>query len=178
MTDPVDAIAELSEAMVTLYAERGILAATAESCTGGMVAAAITDHDGASHALDRGFVTYSNAAKMAMLGVDGELLDTVGAVSGEVAGAMAEGALTSSDADVAVSITGIAGPGGGSDTKPVGTVWFGAASAFGSTLVIERRFENHGRAFIRQMSVITALELLLEIGGGAPERSEDAEGSG
>lgn len=178
MTDPVEAISELSEAMVTLYAERGILAATAESCTGGMVAAAITDHDGASHALDRGFVTYSNAAKMAMLGVDGALLDTVGAVSGEVAGAMAEGALARSDADVAVSITGIAGPGGGSDTKPVGTVWFGAASAFGSTLVIKREFEDRGRVFVRQMSVLTALELLLEIGSGAPEPSDSDEQSG
>lgn len=173
MDDPEEQIATLSRQLVALFSERGIMAATAESCTGGMIAAAITDHAGSSDALDRSFVTYSNAAKIAMLGVEATLLDTAGAVSGEVAGAMAEGALARSDADMAVSVTGIAGPGGGSDTKPVGTVWFGAASSFGSTLVLKRQFEDRGRAFIRQMSVITALELLLEMSNEAPARNDE-----
>lgn len=172
MDDPKEAIEALSAELVRMFTQNGLMAATAESCTGGMIAAAITDHAGSSAAFDRAFVTYSNAAKMAMLGVDADVLDTVGAVSGEVAGAMAEGALARSDADIAVAVTGIAGPGGGSDTKPVGTVWFGAASSFGSTLVIKRQFEDHGRAFIRQVSVVTALELLLELGSRAPDRAD------
>ena len=179
MTGPGEMIEALSRQVVDLYAERGIVAATAESCTGGMIAAAITDIAGSSAIFDRGFVTYSNGAKMAMLGVGGAMLDAVGAVSAEVAGAMAEGALARSDADVAVSVTGIAGPGGGSDAKPVGTVWFGAASSHGATLVLKRRFGDEGRALIRQMSVITALELLLETARSAPERpSSGAVSSG
>ncbi|MCR9123315.1 MAG: CinA family protein [Phyllobacteriaceae bacterium] len=174
MDDPKEAMDALSAELVRSFDEKGLIAATAESCTGGMIAAAITDHAGSSAVFDRAFVTYSNAAKMAMLGVDAEVLDTVGAVSGEVAGAMAEGALARSDADIAVAVTGIAGPDGGSDTKPVGTVWFGAASSFGSTLVIKRQFEDHGRAFIRQVSVVTALELLLELGERMPEKADDA----
>ncbi|MBO6638994.1 MAG: CinA family protein [Roseitalea sp.] len=174
MDDPTEAIEVLSAELVRSFAEKGLIAATAESCTGGMIAAAITDHAGASAVFDRSFVTYSNAAKMAMLGVDPEVLDTVGAVSGDVAGAMAEGALARSDADIAVAVTGIAGPDGGSDTKPVGTVWFGAASSFGSTLVIKRQFEDHGRAFIRQVAVVTALELLLELGTRMPQKTGDA----
>jgi len=172
MDDPKEAVAALSVELVRMFTEKGLLAATAESCTGGMIAAAITDHAGSSAAFDRAFVTYSNAAKMAMLGVDADVLDTVGAVSGEVAGAMAEGALARSDADIAVAVTGIAGPSGGSDTKPIGTIWFGAASSFGSTLVIKRQFEDHGRAFVRQVSVVTALELLLELGSRAPDRAD------
>ncbi|RKF08199.1 CinA family protein [Oceaniradius stylonematis] len=170
MDDAKEAIETLSAEMVRSFTEKGLMAATAESCTGGMIAAAITDHAGSSAAFDRAFVTYSNAAKIAMLGVDAEVLDTVGAVSGEVAGAMAEGALARSDADIAVAVTGIAGPDGGSDIKPVGTVWFGAASSFGSTLVIKRQFEDRGRAFIRQVSVVTALELLLQLGDSMPEK--------
>ncbi|WP_306049828.1 CinA family protein [Oceaniradius stylonematis] len=171
MDDPTKAIETLSAELVRDFTEKGLMAATAESCTGGMIAAAITDHAGSSAAFDRAFVTYSNAAKIAMLGVDAEVLDTVGAVSGEVAGAMAEGALARSDADIAVAVTGIAGPDGGSDIKPVGTVWFGAASSFGSTLVIKRQFEDRGRAFIRQVSVVTALELLLQLGDSMPEKT-------
>lgn len=173
MDDPKDAIAALSAELLPVFGERGLMAATAESCTGGMIAAAISDHAGSSDVFDRGFVTYSNAAKIEMLGIDGALIDEVGAVSGEVASAMAEGALARSDADIAVSVTGIAGPGGGSDTKPVGLVWFACASAYAPTLVVRRDFADHGRAFIRQVSVITGLELLLEQAGRMPVRADD-----
>ena len=172
MDDPQVAIAALSAELLPVFRDRGLMAATAESCTGGMIAAAITDHAGSSDVLDRAFITYSNAAKIELLGVDGALLDEVGAVSGEVAGAMAEGALARSDADIAVSVTGIAGPGGGSDTKPVGLVWFACASAFAPTLVVRRDFADHGRAFIRQVATITALELLIEQAGRMPERTD------
>ena len=173
MDDRLALIADLSKKVVDDFTARQALAATAESCTGGMIAAAITDHAGSSQAFDRGFVTYSNIAKMQMLGVDGELLDRVGAVSGEVAAAMAEGALARSNADIAVSVTGIAGPSGGSDTKPVGTVWFGCACAWSPTLIISRQFDDRGRGFIRQMSVVTGLELLIETLRSMPERPSD-----
>lgn len=173
MDDPTEAITALSAELLQVFRERGLMAATAESCTGGMIAAAITDHAGSSDVFDRGFVTYSNTAKIELLGVDGAMLDEAGAVSGEVAGAMAEGALARSNADVAVSVTGIAGPGGGSDTKPVGLVWFGCASAHAPTLVVRRDFADHGRAFIRQVSVITGLELLIEQATRLPVRTDD-----
>lgn len=133
---------------------------TAESCTGGMVAAAITDVAGSSAVFDRGFVTYSNAAKMRMLGVPEELLNTVGAVSREVAQAMALGAIAHSDAQLAVSITGVAGPGGGTKLKPVGLVYFACAVAGGEVKVVERRFLDMTRAEVRQASTQQALQLL------------------
>ena len=162
MDNPQSLISALSADLVAAFTERNAMLATAESCTGGMIAAAITDNAGSSAVLDRGFVTYANEAKIEMLGVNGAIIDEVGAVSAEVAGAMAEGALTRSNADIAVSVTGIAGPGGGSDTKPVGLVWFGCASAFSPTLVVKREFDDHGRAHIRAVSVVTALHMLME----------------
>ena len=138
----------------------GIVIATAESCTGGMISAAITDIAGSSRVLDRGFVTYSNAAKMDMLGVSADTLDTHGAVSEQVAAEMALGALKHSNAKLSVSVTGIAGP-GGSDFKPEGRVCFGIATKDGvETHQID--FGPIGRAGVRSATVAHALELLLQ----------------
>lgn len=140
----------------------GLILATAESCTGGLVAGALTAIAGSSDVVDRGFVTYSNAAKCQMLGVPAALIAEHGAVSAEVAAAMAEGALSASGADLAVSVTGIAGPGGGSPQKPVGLVYFAVARAGGPTLAREKRFGDIGRDSVRLMSVRAALALMLE----------------
>ena len=138
----------------------GIVIATAESCTGGMISAAITDVAGSSRVLDRGFVTYSNAAKMDMLGVSAETLDAYGAVSEQMAAEMATGALKHSNATLSVSVTGIAGP-GGSDFKPEGRVCFGVATEQGvETQQID--FGPLGRAGVRGATVAHALELLLQ----------------
>jgi nicotinamide-nucleotide amidase len=153
---------ELARQVLTACEERGILLATAESCTGGMIAAALTDIAGSSTVVDRGFVTYSNEAKMEMLGVRPETLEAHGAVSRETALEMAAGALAHSRAGIAVSVTGVAGPGGGSAEKPVGLVWFGCAVE-GQPAVAERRLvEDKGRAFVREESVKTALSLVLD----------------
>ena len=138
----------------------GVMIATAESCTGGLVTAALTEIPGSSAVVDRGFVTYTNAAKMELLGVPALTLKRHGAVSGEAAKAMAEGALSRSAAALTVSITGIAGPGGGTDEKPVGLVWFGLAQAGRDTRTVERRFGDVGRARVRVLSVETALGML------------------
>jgi nicotinamide-nucleotide amidase len=138
---------------------RGWRMATAESCTGGLIAAAVTDVTGASAVFDRGFVTYSNAAKVAMLGVAPETLEIHGAVSEAVAVEMARGALARSEADVAVSVTGIAGP-GGSEFKPEGRVCFGLATAAGVT-VETVEFGPRGRDAVRRASVEHALKLVL-----------------
>ncbi len=152
---------ELARQVLAACEERGIMLATAESCTGGMIAAALTDIAGSSTVVDRGFVTYSNEAKTEMVGVRLETLETHGAVSRETAIEMAAGALAHSRAGIAVSVTGVAGPGGGSVEKPVGLVWFGLAVK-GRPPVAERRlFEDKGRAFIREESVKTALALVL-----------------
>ena len=132
---------------------------TAESCTGGLVAAALTHHPGSSDVMLGGFVTYSNEMKHRLLGVETVLLDRVGAVSREVAAAMAEGALARSGADLAVSITGIAGPGGATATKPVGLVWFGLART-GHPLLTERAILPGNRREVREASVRRALDLL------------------
>src|SRR5499427_4160717 len=121
----------LAHALLDLCRAKRLMIATAESCTGGLVAAMLTEIPGSSDVLERGFVTYSNAAKTAMLGVPADVIARFGAVSRETAGAMAQGALTHSPADLAVSITGIAGPGGGSPDKPVGLVHFAAAAGGG-----------------------------------------------
>ncbi len=139
----------------------GIMIATAESCTGGMVAAALTDVAGSSDVFDRGFITYSNAAKMAMLGVRAKTLADHGAVSEEVAAEMAEGALAHSDALIAVSVTGIAGP-GGSEFKPEGRVCFGLARKGRDTRVETVDFGALGRAKVRSAARDRALELLAE----------------
>lgn len=143
------------------------MVATAESCTGGMIAAAITDVAGSSAIFDRGFVTYTNAAKMAMLGVRAETITAHGAVSEEVAREMAEGALARSDATLAVAVTGIAGP-GGSEFKPEGRVCFGLARTGAATLTETVEFGAIGRAKVRHATVAHALGLLLQALGTAP----------
>ena len=138
--------------------------AMAESCTGGLVAAALTEIAGSSDVFEAGFVTYSNEAKMALLGVSPEVIETFGSVSVAAAWAMAQGALDRSGADVAVAITGIAGPGGGSDMKPVGTVVFARAERQASpdAIVADRKeFGDLGRAGVRLQAALCALELLL-----------------
>lgn len=141
--------------------ERGAVIATAESCTGGMVSVAITDVPGSSDIFDRGFVTYSNAAKVEMLGVGRETLAAHGAVSEPVAAEMAAGALARSSATLAVSITGIAGP-GGSDTKPEGRVCFGFARSGGATLTETVEFGALGRDRVRRCSTDHALKMLID----------------
>lgn len=138
---------------------KGVRVATAESCTGGMVAAALTDIAGSSDVFDRGYVTYSNAAKIAMLGVSPATLSGHGAVSEPVAAEMAEGALRRSEAGLAVAITGIAGP-GGSEFKPEGRVCFGLAQSGQRTRVETVEFGALGRAEVRQAATLHALSLL------------------
>jgi nicotinamide-nucleotide amidase len=151
--------------LIALYRSRGLMLATAESCTGGLVAALLTEIAGSSTVVERGFVTYSNAAKEQLLGVAPALLAAHGAVSPEVAGAMAQGALAHSRADVAVAITGIAGPGGGTSEKPVGLVHFATAGKKGGVIAREQRFGDLGRAAVRRASLVVALELLAERAG-------------
>lgn len=148
-----------------LCRERGFKLTTAESCTGGLVAAAITDIPGSSDVFDRGFVTYSNNAKMALLGVSKDILAKHGAVSAACAKAMAEGALKAAGTDLAVSITGIAGPGGGSPEKPVGLVFMAAADRTGKFHARECRFGDLGRDEVRKRSVIAAFALIEELLG-------------
>jgi len=142
---------------------RGWRVATAESCTGGLVAGALTEIAGSSDVVECGFVVYSNEAKQAMLGVQAATLKRHGAVSAETAVAMAAGALKHSPADLAVSITGIAGPGGGSKQKPVGLVHFAAASRDGRLLHRRCLFGKVGRRRVRERSVAEALAMLLEL---------------
>ena len=139
------------------------MVATAESCTGGLIAGALTEIAGSSDVVDRGFVTYSNQAKMEMLGVPAEMIAAEGAVSSAVARAMAEGALARSQAGVTVSVTGVAGPGGGSAAKPVGTVWFGCAMRSGET-ISEMMVFGGDRSAVRAATVMYALELLERVG--------------
>ncbi|WP_296425867.1 CinA family protein [Yoonia sp.] len=148
-----------ADALLRAAKVRGVMIATAESCTGGMVAAAITDISGSSAIYDRGFVTYTNAAKMQMLGVQAATLDAHGAVSEQVAAEMATGALRNSDAHIAVAVTGIAGP-GGSAHKPEGRVCFGIATRQGVHCeTID--FGARGRAHVRLAAKDHALHLLL-----------------
>jgi nicotinamide-nucleotide amidase len=144
---------------------RGWKLATAESCTGGLVVAALTDIAGSSEVVDRGFVTYSNAAKETMIGVPHAIIEAHGAVSEPTAAAMAKGALDNSAADVSVAVTGIAGPGGGSADKPVGLVYFAAATRDGRVLQRQQRYGDVGRAQVRQRSVVEALSLLELLAG-------------
>ena len=161
MTD-VLALREDVEALVERCGAEGLKVATAESCTGGLVAAAITEIAGASQVFDWGVVSYANEAKMQLLGVPESLLEAHGAVSEEVAEAMADGALARSGADIAVAVTGIAGPGGGSAEKPVGLVWFAAARKGEPTVTARHEFPNAGRAAIRFAATQQAIKLLLE----------------
>jgi len=150
-------------ALLDLCKSKKLMVATAESCTGGLVAGALTDIAGSSAVVDRGFVTYTNAAKHQMLGVPNETIERHGAVSRETAEAMVRGALGHANADIAVSITGIAGPGGGSADKPVGLVHFAAASRNGDLIHRERRFGDIGRGEVRRRSVLQALSMLTEL---------------
>jgi len=155
-------IGDLADRFLKACHRHGILAATAESCTGGLIIAAMTDIPGSSSMVDRGFVTYSNEAKMDMLGVSATTLDAHGAVSSETAHEMAKGALERSRAGISLAVTGIAGPDGGSTEKPVGLVWFGLALA-GKPVATEKRiFENRGRDFIRRETVRHALTMGLD----------------
>lgn len=149
--------------VLALCKDRGLHVVTAESCTGGLLAGVLTEAPGASDVVDGGFVTYSNTAKEACLGVPETLLKIHGAVSEAVARAMAEGALKRSPAELAVSITGIAGPGGATEGKPVGLVHFGAARRDGPRLHRECRFGDIGRGAIRRASIVVALEMLAEL---------------
>jgi nicotinamide-nucleotide amidase len=157
MTD--DAMLADVATLLDVCRARGLRIATAESCTGGLIAAALTSVAGSSDVVERGFVTYSNEAKTDLLGVPADLITAEGAVSEAVARRMAEGALARSLADLAVSTTGIAGPGGGSAAKPVGLVWLGVARR-GAGVTAQRRFFPGSREDVRRASVVEALSLL------------------
>jgi nicotinamide-nucleotide amidase len=156
-------LTEQASALLDICRRKGLTIATAESCTGGLIAAILTEIPGSSDVVDRGFVTYRNAAKQAMLGVPAATIEAFGAVSRETAEAMAKGALTHSPADLAVSVTGIAGPGGGSAAKPVGLVHFAAATKSGTLIHREKRFGDIGRSQVRSASVVEALAMLREL---------------
>ncbi len=147
-------------ALVARYREVALMAATAESCTGGLVAGLLTEIPGSSYMLERGFVVYSNAAKQELLGVPADMLVSHGAVSEQTAVAMAEGALRASRAEIAVSVTGIAGPDGGTAAKPIGLVHFACARRGKPTVAREERFGAIGREAVRLASVRVALDLL------------------
>ncbi len=158
-----DDIVSLATRVIEENAAAGRKVTLAESCTGGLVAAALTEVAGSSAVMDRGFVTYSNAAKMELLGVASDIIETFGAVSIACAWAMAQGALARSDADVAVAVSGVAGPGGGTALKPVGTVVFARAirGEDGGQEGDLQNFGDLGRAGIRRQASVVALELLL-----------------
>lgn len=150
-------------ALLDLCKRKKLMVVTAESCTGGLVAAALTEISGSSAVVDRGFVTYTNEAKQQMLGVPLATLEKFGAVSRDTAEAMARGALGHANADLAVAVTGVAGPTGGSAEKPVGLVHFAAASRGGSLIQRERRFGEIGRGEVRRRSALEALAMLSEL---------------
>lgn len=147
-------------ALLESYAARGLMIATAESCTGGLIAGLLTEIAGSSRVVERGFVSYSNAAKNELLGVPTDMIETHGAVSEAVVRAMAEGALAHSRADVAVAVSGVAGPGGGTAAKPVGLVHLACARRSGTIVHLERRYGDCGRGEIRLMTIDDALGLL------------------
>ncbi len=155
-----DAQLHAAEAVLAACRSRGWQLATAESCTGGLIAACLTEIAGSSDFVDRCFVTYSNASKTDLLGVPAALIEQHGAVSDPVARAMAAGALARSAADIAVAVTGIAGPGGGSADKPVGLVWFGLAVRDRPPRSQDHRLGAIGRCQVRQASLTIALDLL------------------
>lgn len=161
MTD--DDIVEAAKRLLEICKRKHLTVATVESCTGGLVAGAITEIPGSSSILDRGFVTYSNEAKQDMVGVSAATLKAHGAVSRQTAEEMVRGALAHAPVDLAVSITGIAGPNGGSAEKPVGLVHFGAASRSGQFVHAEKRFGNIGRSEVRKASVLQAFRMLHDL---------------
>lgn len=154
---------ELAQQLGLSLKQKSLTLTTAESCTGGMLSAAITSIPGSSAWFERGFVTYSNQSKSDLLGIDSSIIKRYGAVSEQVAFQMAKGALAHSLADISISITGVAGPDGGTVDKPVGLVWFGLAQCGVGVQCFEQRF-NGERAAVREQAVIFALELLCEKG--------------
>jgi nicotinamide-nucleotide amidase len=153
---------DLADRFLKACARHKILVAPAESCTGGMIISLLTDIPGSSSMVDRGFITYSNEAKIEMVGVSPETLEKHGAVSVETAHEMAAGALKNSRAGIALAVTGIAGPDGGSEEKPVGLVWFGMALTGRPVLTEKQQFLNLGRDFIRRETVKHALNMGLK----------------
>ena len=151
---------EQASALLEVCRRKQLRIATAESCTGGLIAATLTEIPGSSDVVERGFVTYSNAAKQTMLDVPAATIGQFGEVSRETAEAMATGALAHSPAELAVSVTGIAGPGGATPGKPVGLVHFAAASKRGRLIHREKRFGDIGRSQVRHASVVEALDML------------------
>jgi nicotinamide-nucleotide amidase len=160
MNPDFDALVAVAETLLAACRAQRLKLTTAESCTGGLIAATLTEVAGSSDAFERGFVTYSNEAKIDLLGVPANLIEKHGAVSEAVARAMAEGALKYSRADISVSVTGVAGPSGGSTTKPVGLVHLAAARKGGAILHKEIRLGDIGRRAIRLVTVAEALALV------------------
>lgn len=156
-------VLKLAETVLAEARAKGLMVATAESCTGGLVAGALTEIAGSSNVFVEGFITYSNEAKMATLGVVVDTLDKFGAVSAPTAVAMAEGAIANSRADRSIAVTGVAGPGGGTATKPVGLVHFAAARRGGKTEFEHKNFGDIGRAQVRMAAVLHALGLLRRV---------------
>jgi nicotinamide-nucleotide amidase len=160
---PDQATTDAAKALLDICTKKKLTLATAESCTGGLVAATISEIAGSSLVLDRGFVTYSNSAKQQMLGVTPATIDVYGAVSTECAEEMAKGALAHASVDLAVSVTGIAGPTGSVPGKPIGLVYFCAASRSGRVIAHDHKYGNIGRAKVRYQSVLQALAMLREL---------------
>lgn len=156
-------ITKSAEQVLDLCKAKGLMVSTVESCTGGLIIGALTEIAGSSAVVDRGFITYTNEAKHAMVGVPEEMLTTYGAVSEEVARAMAEGGLARSNAHITVSVTGIAGPGGGSDEKQVGTVHMACAGIGKVTRHQHQSYGDLGRAGIRGQTILDALDMVLEM---------------
>jgi nicotinamide-nucleotide amidase len=160
---PQDELIQRARALLDLCRRKGLKLAAAESCTGGLLAATLTEIPGSSDVFERGFVTYSNEAKETMLGVPALILAMHGAVSRETAEAMARGALAHAPVELAAAITGIAGPGGAVEGKPVGLVHLAAAARSGRLILEERKYGDVGRAQVRRASVIDALTMLSEL---------------
>jgi nicotinamide-nucleotide amidase len=165
-----DDIVEAAKRLLDICKRKNLTVATAESCTAGLVAGTLTEIPGVSSILDRGFITYSNQAKQDMIGVSAATLAAHGAVSRQTAEEMALGALAHAPVDLAVSVTGIAGPDGGSADKPVGLVHFGAAARSGKLVHAEKRFGNLGRSEIRKLSVLQAFRMLHDLAENEPAR--------
>jgi len=165
-----DDIVAAAHKLLDICKRKKLLVATAESCTAGLVAGTLTEVPGVSSILDRGYVTYSNEAKHDMLGVSRDTLARHGAVSRQTAEEMARGVLGRAPVDLAVSVTGIAGPDGGSEEKPVGLVHFAAATRGGTLIHVEKRFGDVGRPAVRKQSVLQAFLMLHELAEGEPGR--------
>ena len=170
-----DDIVEAAKRLLDICKRKNLILATAESCTAGLVAGTLAEVPGISSMLDRGFITYSNQAKQDMLGVSAATLQKHGAVSRETAQEMARGALSHAPVDLAVSVTGIAGPDGGSAEKPVGLVHFAVASRSGQLIHAEKRFGNIGRPEVRKQSVLQAFRMLHDVAEG--EETQPPHGS-